>query len=42
MAAAAKYTILEVGELLEVGGLRPDEVQTQQVLVDAVVLKGVQ
>lgn len=41
MTAAAKYTILEVGELLEVGDLSPDEVMTQQVLVDAVVEKGV-
>lgn len=41
MAAAAKHTILEVGELLEIGELRPEEIHTQQVLVDAVVLKGV-
>ena len=40
MAAAAEYTILEVGELFEVGGLSPDEVMTQQILVDAVVVKG--
>ena len=40
MAAAAKYTILEIGELLEVGELRPEEIHTQQVLVDAVVVKG--
>lgn len=40
MAAAAKYTILEVGELLEIGDLAPEEIHTQQVLVDAIVLKG--
>ncbi len=40
MAAAAKHTILEVGELLEIGELSPEEIHTQQVLIDAVVVKG--
>lgn len=40
MAAAADYTILEVGELKEVGEIHPDEIHTQSVLVDAVVEKG--
>ena len=40
MAAAAKYTILEVAELVEVGEISPDEVDTQCVLVDAIVVKG--
>lgn len=40
MAAAADYVIMEAGELVEVGDLRPEDIQTQQVLVDAVVLKG--
>jgi acetate CoA/acetoacetate CoA-transferase alpha subunit len=40
MAAAAKYTILEVGELVEVGELEPNEIVTQSVLVDSVVVTG--
>ena len=40
MAAAADYTILEVGELKEVGEIHPDEIHTQSVLVGAVVEKG--
>lgn len=40
MAAAAEYTILEVGQLVELGELEPQEIHTQQVLVDAIVLRG--
>lgn len=40
MAAAAEFTILEVGNLVEVGELEPQEIHTQQVLVDAIVLRG--
>lgn len=40
MAAAAKYTILEVGELVEAGELDPNEIVTQSVLVDAIVVTG--
>ncbi|GAB6109457.1 CoA transferase subunit A [Fusibacter bizertensis] len=40
MAAAADYTILEVGELVELGEIEPQDIHTQQVLIDAVVVKG--
>ncbi|MFH5835634.1 CoA transferase subunit A [Proteiniclasticum sp. C24MP] len=40
MAAAADYTILEVGQLVELGEIEPQDIHTQQVLVDAVVVKG--
>ncbi|MDF2609283.1 MAG: atoD [Lachnospiraceae bacterium] len=40
MAAAAKYTILEVGELVEVGEISPNEIHTQSVLVNSIVVTG--
>lgn len=40
MAAAAKYTILEVDELVEVGEIPPNQIHTQSVLIDAVVKSG--
>lgn len=40
MAGAAAYTILEVGKLVEVGEIGPDEIRVQSVLVDAIVVKG--
>lgn len=40
MAAAANYTILEVGQLVELGGIEPQDIHTQQVLIDAIVLRG--
>ena len=40
MAMAAKYTILQVDKLVEVGEIEPDHVNTQGVLVDAIVVTG--
>lgn len=40
MAAAARYTILEVNQLVEVGEIAPDDVDTQSVLIDAIVVSG--
>jgi len=38
MAFAAKYTIVEAGELVEVGEIEPDHVDTPAVLIDAIVV----
>lgn len=40
MAMAAKYVILEADEIVEPGEINPDDVHTQSIFVDAVVLKG--
>lgn len=40
MAAAADHTILEVGQLVDLGELDPHDIDTQQVLIDTVVVKG--
>ena len=38
MATAAKYVIAEVDEIVEVGQLQPNEIQTPHLFVDAVIL----
>ena len=40
MATAAKIVIAEVDEVVNVGELNPDNIVTQGVLVDMLVLKG--
>jgi acetate CoA/acetoacetate CoA-transferase alpha subunit len=40
MAFAAKYTIVEAEEIVEVGGIDPNQVDTPCVLVDAIVQSG--
>ncbi len=42
MATAAEYVIVEVDEIVEVGEIDPDNIHTQSIYIDAVVLKGEQ
>lgn len=37
MATAAKYTIVEVDEIVEVGELNPDEIVTPHIYIDAII-----
>ena len=38
MATAAKYVIAEVDEIVEVGQLQPNEIQTPHLFIDAIIL----
>lgn len=40
MATAADYVIVEVDEIVDVGVINPDDVHTQSIYINAVVLKG--
>lgn len=39
MAMAADYVIVEVDEIVEIGDINPDDIHTQSIFIDAVVLK---